>query len=260
MLVSITVLAFLVVILAGLVGQAMRMLTRGRSQTETLQTLRAVSHMMSRDLQGAVLPLRPTNQISLQFVQNPPTVTAAYRNPDSIFWQSTIASETNHTDIAIVGYFVLWDKSNPSNPKGKLCRYFVPPSDAPNYSIYTQPDAWISDALITANAPGTQTALYKGMLAENVIGFWVSFEASDNAGNPLTLPTPFDSRIAQRLPNVAVVSYAFVSPAAAKRITDTAAITALYANGPSNFVSNLPQAIRQEARLYTTRILFKRSN
>ncbi len=259
-LAAIAVLAFLVLILVSLVGQSTRLLTRGRAQTETLQTLRAVSHMMSRDLQGAVLPVSPTNQLSLQFAQNPPGVSSAYRNPDSVFWQSSIATETSHSEIAIVGYFVMWDRSNASNPKGKLCRYYVPPTDLQSYQIYTQPSAWISDTLIGANAPGLQAANYKGMLAENIIGLWISFEASDASGNPLTLPTPFDSRVAQRLPNAAVVSIAFVSPTAAKRITDTTPITALYASGPNNFISNLPQAIREDARLYTTRIMFKRSD
>lgn len=259
-LAAIAVLALLMLILVSLVGQSTRLLTRGHAQTETLQTLRAISHMMSRDLQGAVMPVSPTNQLSLQFVQNPPAVTATYRNPDSLFWQSSIATETSQSEIAIVGYFVMWDRSNPSNPKGKLCRYYVPPTDLQNYQIYTQPSAWISDTLIGANAPGLQAANYKGMLAENIIGLWISFEASDASGNPLTLPTPFDSRSAQRLPNAAVVSIAFVSPTAAKRITDTTPITALYASGPNNFVANLPQAIREDARLYTTRILFKRSN
>jgi len=259
-LVSISILTILMLVLVGLARQSLHVLASGRSQTETLQTLRAVTSMMARDLQAAVLPLNATNQNGLQFVQNPADVSDAYRNPDAFFWQAAVGTETNASDIALVGYFVTWDRSVPGHPQAKLCRYYVPPSDRQNFTIYSNPKHWISDALLAANAPGTAQASYKGMLAENVIGLWVRFEAADDLGNAVTLPSPFDSRVAQRLPNAAVVSFAFVGPDAAKRIADPGAIRALYAAGPTNFLAGLPRPVRTDARLYTTRIAFKRSN
>lgn len=272
-LVSIAVLTILVLVLMQLVGSTFRIFSLGVSQKDTLQNLRAISHLLQNNLEGAVLPVNPANQSSLQFVEDPSAISSVYENPDAIFWQSALGTDSSVSSIVGVGYFLFWDTSNATNPQGKLCRLYLD-SSSPTLSDYQSycNGSWLSsnpNNFISTYAPGTQAQNYKGLLAENVIGFWVHFEAVDNMGNPVTLSSPFNSRIDQRLPTAAVLSFAFVSPATARRITpgDVTIIQGLYSQydpthptTSSLFLAGLPAAIKSDTRFYTTRVLFNRSN
>lgn len=267
LLAAMAVLSILVLMLAGMVNQAFRQLTQGQNQAQTLQTLRAVSHMIGQDMQGAILPLNPTNQTSFQFVQNPDG-TGAYQNHDAIFWQTAVVNNSTNSDIACVGYFVMWDTTNP-RPVAKLCRFYDDSTDIVNYYNYTNSTGeWISDTFLQNVAPATSTHDYKGMLAENVIGFWVNFGAVDALGNPVTPPlsNPFNSRTDHRLPTDATLTYAFVNPSAAQRITAgeipqiQSACSSYTTNSPSSFINNLPASLRPEVHIYSTRVLFRTSN
>lgn len=277
-LVAMAVLSILGLILAGMMNQAFKLLSIEQNQAQTLQTLRIVSHMIGQDLQGAVLPVNPTNTTSFQFIQFNPANAGGltdYVNNDAIFWQTAVVNDTTNSDIACVGYFVWWDTTkSPNNPtggpQGKLCRFYNISQDTANFAteINTAPNvAWITPALIKNIAPAAYPN-YQGLLAENVIGFWVTFEAVDSQGNTVKLTPPFDSRVEGRLPTDAILSYAFISSSAAPRLTssDVTAIQSAYGNGsyttnnPNTFIASLPKPLQPVVQMYSTRVLFRRSN
>jgi hypothetical protein len=72
----------------------------------------------------------------------------------------------------VVGYLVRWDDSGPS-PRASLCRLFLNPGD-PNHRIYLpgHVDSWVDTAVLDAAVPDTRASGYRGLFAENVIGFW----------------------------------------------------------------------------------------
>jgi len=184
-------------------SHASRMWSMGQSEVERMENLRAITDSIGNEMRGALLPLDRTNLNSLQFVVNPITLTAPNYNGDTVFWQAPIATTGTAGDIAEVGYFVKWDTTKASNPKGILCRFFVnadgnsPSSAVPNsnYLIYTPSSSpglldaeWVSDSLLNAVAPGTSSPpppaqAYQGLLAENVIGLWIC--CRDSFGQPI---------------------------------------------------------------------------
>jgi len=258
------VLSVLCLVLAGMMNQSFKLLSMGQNQAQTLQTLRVVSHIIAQDLQGAVLPADPANVTSFQFIQNPGGITTD-ENPDAIFWQTATVNDAVNSDIACVGYFVMWDTTNAGNPRGKLCRFYDTSNDAANYVTYASAN-WITPGLIQAVASGTKAGNYQGLLADNVIGFWVTFEAVDAQGNSITLSKPFNSRADHRLPTDAILSYAFIDPSAAARLTpaDVTVIQSHYndysASNPPLFINALPKSLQPVVHIYSTRVLFRRSN
>ncbi|PTX99518.1 hypothetical protein DB346_16915 [Verrucomicrobia bacterium LW23] len=202
LLVGVTVLAVMVVLLSQLVIYSENVWHMTEAKKEQLQTARALSDFMGRELQSALLPINRPSQTDLQFVVNPTAVTSTYRNRDAFFWQTPLASDPSLGDVAEVGYFVRWDTSVPSNPRALLCRFYLNPT-SPDYKIHTEPAAWISDALLNTAAPAVQTGgdnSYLGLFAENVIGLWVEcldssgkVIAKNDAGQPFA-GASFDSR------------------------------------------------------------------
>jgi len=255
LLVSAAILAVLVTLLFSIVGQASRLFSRGEAQTEALGNFRAATSIIRRDLRSALLPVDRTNQNSLQFILNPPAVSAAYKNRDALFWQCASRSGTNTSGVSIVGYFVKWDTTDPTRPQSRLCRIAIE-SGNPDFLIYQNPGGWISDSVLEAVAPANKAQNYRGLLAENVIGLWITLE--ENEGGVIKPVDEFDSRIKGKLPVAARLSLAFLSPSGAKRMTqaDAAAIRALYQSTPAtNFLAALPAPLRPEAQLYTTRVV-----
>ncbi|MEI9997965.1 MAG: prepilin-type N-terminal cleavage/methylation domain-containing protein [Verrucomicrobiota bacterium] len=168
MLVALAVVSILVLLITSVLTQLNRMWAQSQSQTQRQQSGRALLNFLARDIAKAMLPLSLTSQASLQFVINPPALSGSgYNNRDNIFFQAPVAVDERAGELAEVGYFVQW-QTGPAS--AQLCRFFVNPTDAANYLIYTSPTAWLTSDVVKNVAPGTSASSYQGLLAENVIG------------------------------------------------------------------------------------------
>ncbi|QIF00278.1 type II secretion system protein [Roseimicrobium sp. ORNL1] len=187
LLVSTAVLGLLLVFLAQVSNVVAKTWTDSQGRAERRQNGRALVDFIARDLRGAALPVNsgtPRTVPNLQFVLNPPTVEPQDRNPSALFWQAPVGTATAMGDMAVLGYLVRWDGSGPY-PRAALCRVFLNPGD-PNHRIYLpgHVDSWIDSAVLDAAAPGTRVSGYRGLFAENVIGFWA--KCLDVKGNVVT--------------------------------------------------------------------------
>lgn len=161
----------------------------GEANKERMQNVRAIGDFIGNELRAALLPVNRTSTTSLQFIVNPSGITPAmFNSHDSIFWQVPLASDQTLGDVAEIGYFVQWDASNQANPRARLCRFFVNhgmgATSDPNFLIYSNPAGWLSDTILQAVAPANKQNSYKGLFAENILGFWV--QCLDPLGNPIT--------------------------------------------------------------------------
>ena len=153
---------------------------------------------------------------------NPGGISMEFKNPDAIFWQAPVATDQTRGDIAQVGYFVKWDtKTNPDNPRAKLCRLFINPTDTSNYRIYSDRKNWLNDAVIKEVAPADnfedstgEKAGWRGLVAEDVIGFWARWK--DGANKQITT---YDSRATLALPKLVEISVVQLDAKAAGRVT-----------------------------------------
>jgi type II secretory pathway pseudopilin PulG len=188
-LVSMVILALLIIVMTQVLTLADNTWMSGEASKERMQNERAIGNFIVSEMRMALLPTGRRAINSLQFVVNPAGVTSSsYGNFDSVFWQAPIATDTTYGDVAEVGYFIQWNTSNPQNPQAVLSRFFVnPPSStagSTSYLIYSQPTAWISNALIQTVAPANSANSYQGFFAANVVGLWV--QCLDSNGVQLT--------------------------------------------------------------------------
>jgi prepilin-type N-terminal cleavage/methylation domain-containing protein len=240
LLVSMTIVTLLVVLLGQMLSRVSGAWSMAESNKERLQNMRAISDVIKKEMQAALLPVNPAATANLQFVANPPSIPAAYRNRDAVFWQTPLASDQTLGDVAEVGYYIKWDQQ-----VAKLCRFFVNPgktvsgvavSDS-NFLIYSEPSNWLSQDTINAVAPADLANHYQGLFAENVLGLWVQF--LDPNGEPITQDAngaPFDSNgfdsrrgytyrdsngnsVTRHLPAVVNLSFAMIDARSAQRIT-----------------------------------------
>jgi len=211
-LVSMAVLLLMVVLLHGILSGASGAWKLGEANKDRMQNARTISDFIANELESALLPLNRTSTNSLQLVVNPPGISTQVSHRDSIFWQSPLAVDQALGDVAEIGYFVRWDtQANPQNPRAALCRFFVnltarnsttgAVTANPNFLISSQPNTWLSDAVIDRVAPANAANDYLGLFAENVIGMWVrcldSYKVEitkDSAGNTITPARTFNSR------------------------------------------------------------------
>ena len=204
LLVSTAILSVLLVTLAQTASTVANIWTSGNNRAERRQSGRALVDFVARELKGAALPSNlgaTTDRPNLQFLMNPPSVPGAFRNPHALFWQAPIATDTSKGNMAEVGYFVKWVGN-----RAMLCRFFQNPTD-PHYFVYTasRQDNWINAQVINDAAPadnatvtGGQPNAYRGLFAENVVGFWT--RCLDLKGKAL-VNTPtlgFDSRLSYK--------------------------------------------------------------
>jgi len=159
LLVAMTVLSLLVLLLVSFLGGVNRAWISGEQQAETFQDGRAIIELMSRELSQSVISPR------LQFVQNPTLIGANQRaNSSSLFWQAGLTS-TDSGNLSEVGYFITQDTQN----NFQLKRFFVPPTDATNYQIFTNaPND--KAALWVTNFVGTGTL--NTVISDGVVAFW----------------------------------------------------------------------------------------
>ncbi len=205
-LVAMSILLAVVGMMTMIFNEVTRAWMHGEGRGERRRSARSLADFIAADLQGALLPvetLAKAGQPNLQFLVNPPTgqVPADYRNADAAFWQAPIATEASFGDVAEVGYFVKWMKTDAApEPRPVLCRLFVNPSmqdssgapiKNPNFKIYgTSPDSWLGASLLDEVAPADKAHGYVGLFADNVVGLWLRCTGLDGAD----LPKPFDSR------------------------------------------------------------------
>jgi prepilin-type N-terminal cleavage/methylation domain-containing protein len=187
LLVSTAVLGLLLVFLAQVSNVVAKTWTDSQGRAERRQNGRALVDFIARELRGAALPVNsgtPQTVPNLQFVLNPQTVAVQDRNPSALFWQAPVGTNTAVGDMAVLGYLVRWDNSG-SHPRAALCRLFLNPGD-PNHRIYLpgHVDSWIDSQVLDAETPGTRPSGYRGLFAENVIGFWA--KCLDVKGNVVT--------------------------------------------------------------------------
>ena len=204
LLVSMTILILLVAILSGIFSSVSKTSQLGYANNERMQNILAITDYIRTDLRSALLPVNRTDTNNLQFIVNPGSISGAFQNPHSVFWQSPIATDQTLGDVAEVGYFVKWNTDNASNPKPYLCRFGKDisngnPPDA--IRIYQHPTDWINDSVIAAVAPADQASAYQGLIAENVVALFVQCldkygqpVATNAAGIPFSANPRFDSR------------------------------------------------------------------
>lgn len=185
LMVSVSVLAILVIVLASVFGSVSKMWQLGESSNERLQNIRAITDFISGELRSALLPVNRTDKSNLQFVVNPTAISAQFQNPDAAFWQNPLAGDQTYGDVAAVGYFVKWDGTNPRNPRPVLCRFSVSATKSPgNFLVYSQSGGvWLSDDILNAVSPADKDNAYEGLIAENVVALFI--ECRDERGQPI---------------------------------------------------------------------------
>jgi type II secretory pathway pseudopilin PulG len=258
LLVATAVFVVLVLVLAMISHQAVGTWSRNENKSELRESARTAINFMRSELRQAVLPIYRDDQAGLQFVVNPPGISAACKNRDLIFWQAPIATSRTKGDLAIVGYFV-----RKQGNVFKLCRLFVNPDD-PAYQIYSKPNDWVNDALLDSRAPATEESDLQGVFLENVPGMWVSTFDADGAptddGDPDTPDevSTFDSRKAKKLPARVEISLALLDKLGADRVA-RGQITLPEARDCANvaaFLEQLPDAIKANVQTVTINVPF----
>jgi hypothetical protein len=276
LLVATAVFVGLALILLSIAGSLSSFWQMGISHNERRSSVLAAFSRMARDLRFAAAPINPAST-NFQFVINPANVGANYRLPQAAFWQAPVASDRARGDMALVGYFVQWvaeTNGSMTNFVPKLCRLLI---DSTNFQ-FQKPSDWVNDALIASNAPANKAAGYEGQLAENILGIWMQpldqarRPIATNASNAVYPNGEFDSTAGYRtiltngtnavpytfargLPASVEVAVVAVDARTAKRLTGSerpGPRTANMTNDVNTFYTNLPQGIKQGARVYST--------
>ncbi len=221
MMVAAAVLGILALLLAEIANRASAAWVRGEAQAARSQAVRAILGSLTANLRTAVRPLDPADQESFQFVVNPPSAGGDFRNRDAVFWQAAV-SGPDGGDIAAVGYFVRWFEEE-GRPVARLCRLFVEQMDAGgnadgNFRVYTDPAAWVTEAILTAEAPATGAENFEGLLADHVVGFWV--RCYNQAGDVVP---DFDSRQQNGFPTRIEAGLVMLDSRAARRLDEATA-------------------------------------
>jgi prepilin-type N-terminal cleavage/methylation domain-containing protein len=271
LLVSMGILSVFVVLLTQMLGQTGTAWVAGQAQTERRVTARALSDTIARQLQTALSPLDPADQTTLQFILNPASVPVTYQNPDALFWQAPVATDASRGNVAEVGYFLKWDVTQKTQPHPLLCQFFVNPTD-PNFLIYKQPTTWLNSMILDTVAPANNLSnnAYRGLFAENVLGFWVRCYDQTGTLFPPSVQNEnqYDSRVhgavpfKPALPRSVKISMVLADPRALVRLTQVPDYTKAGTADPpdlDSFIAALPNGIRQTAQPYTTEIYLENS-
>ncbi len=242
LLVTCSILLVLFVVLAQTLWWSGNIWTGGRTRSENRRMVRAAQDSIRKELRAAVLPVdrqTPSGRGDLQFVINPSSVPAQYKNADAIFWQAPIATDVSEGAFAEIGYFVRW-----SGNRAALCRLFLNPSESRTLlsttdvlqRTYQHPGDWVNEDVLKAAAPADEAHGYQGLFAENVIGFWVR---PLNAGGAVSYNVGtagfdsninFDGRAAPVLPSFVEISYVVIDSGMANRLAERSDASSLIAS------------------------------
>lgn len=207
LMVATAVFLILVLVLASISNQATSTWSRNESKSDLRESARAAVNLIASEMRQAALPVYRGDQAGLQFVINPPALSASFKNRDAVFWQAPIATSRSEGSLAVVGYFI-----RKEGRVSKLCRLLVNPDDD-DYTLRDGTGAWLSDALLDAKAPATEASDLRGIFLENVPGMWVT--AYSDATTPYAT---YDSRVAQKLPARVEISLALLDKTGADRV------------------------------------------
>lgn len=166
LLIATAILSVLVLLLTSLLTSVNRAWVAGEQQVSEFQDGRAICELISRELSQAVI------SPSLQLVYNPalPPGLKQRPNSDSIFWQAP-ATSTASGNLAEIGYYLTEDTAKTGGDVYQLKRFFVPPTDATNYQIFSSPNqpADNSAPWVTSFVSDPLSSTVSG----GVLAFWV---------------------------------------------------------------------------------------
>jgi type II secretory pathway pseudopilin PulG len=259
LLVSTAVLSVMVVMLVGLLDRTAASWTAGVAQTERRQSARVLADSIANELRCALLPTDSADVSTLQLTLNPAAVPATFRNPDAVFWQAPLAADRRLGDIAELGYFLKWQPQPDGSVRPLFCRFYVDPTDADNFLIYKKPTQWLSAAILETVAPATRASAYRGLFAENIIGFWV--RCFDKDHNVILPRDTYDSRTKKTLRSIRV-SLVLLDAAGLQRLNKVPDYTtAGTGNEPDleSFIAALPNGVRQGARSMSAEVRIENS-
>ncbi len=245
LLVATAIFALLATLLLSMTSEASKLWQRAENQKARRQIARIIIETMSRDMESVAFPVVSGATNSLQLVVGSATGTTNL-NPNAAFWQATASGTGPIGGLAEVGYFVQW-KDN----RSALCRYYVPGTNAD--SIFSSSAInwkdWLTASKIDAYAPGLNDSnSYGGLLAENVLGLWITVYDANNIAY-----TNYDSRSSIVRPVSAEIGLAVIDPRSARRITNSV-LQVSYTPSIDNFVTNLPSYLRDGVQIFKTRI------
>lgn len=201
LLVAGAIFLILVLLLAAVVNSSTTLSSQATARLEAVRLTREILALFNRDLAEAAMtrPSLGTN-VPLQFLVNPDNafVGPEFKNPSSIFWQSSMARDHVAGNVAVVGYFV----QRPSSNQSQLRRVFLQPQDS-LYRLYDASNNWISSNVVGAFAapsgPPSTANSDQGWVADGVLGLWIrcldangNVISNDGAGLPKGYS--FDSR------------------------------------------------------------------
>jgi prepilin-type N-terminal cleavage/methylation domain-containing protein len=167
-LIATAILSTLLVLLTALLSGVNKAWTRGEQQAAQFQDGRAILELISRELGQAVI------SSTVQFVHDPNLNGAPQRgNSDCVFWVAP-ASVTANGSLSEIGYYL--------SDNYELKRFYVPPSDATNYQIFSAPNQptdtaapWVTNFVTNQNLSTT--------VASGVLAFWA--RCLDRNGDPI---------------------------------------------------------------------------
>lgn len=264
LLVSLAIFIIMLAVLLQMLTQTVSVWQRVGGESANRQNARFLLQLMGRDMQTAVFPIDPANE-NLQFQVNPTSLGGSgYLNPAAAFWQAAFSgTAATNGDIQDVGYFVTWVADGSGIMHGTFCRIQIPRPALSSAS----PSLTITPTFLQTNAPGlantnlSSPTAYHGLLADGVVGLWVTLYATNMT--VLSSSGPYNSQTTNMAPAYADIGIAMLNPEVAKHVTasNLSAITNLYATASctnaASFVNALPEPFRSGAQSFTTRVQLK---
>lgn len=234
LLVASAVLCVMVVILLGIINQAVNLSQISRAETDRLEKAGSALNLLSNDASVALSPVSPNPTKGLQFVLNKSTsALQEAANSHYAFWQVPTTGENSKGDVSIVGYFIRWDHAG-TNPRSQLCRLSILPDDGSANQIYATSN-WLSDEILN-QAAAAEAPDYQGLVAEDIVGMLM--RARDSNGN---LFYEWDSRLkGGELPESLDVALFALDSQTAKKLDQEIKVKV---SSPQNFESDITQFI-----------------
>lgn len=167
LLAATAVFMVMMALLVGVVSQVNAGWQRAEAQKNRREAARVVLDYLVRDLEAALSPLPQAPSVNLDMN---PDAFSTYRNRDALFWKAALPAEPATSDTCVIGYFV---KPPEDGESYRLCRFVAPLT----FSTTTIDETLDSVATLT---PADQSGDYKGLVAEGVVGLWVTLYDRNN--------------------------------------------------------------------------------